>query len=309
MKSPTVLLAGGTGLVGQRLAARLHHAGYAVGLLTRHPTAKGPYRQFAWNPAAGTLDPAALPWADAVVNLAGARITEARWSPARKQEILHSRLQATALLAQQLGQPGHGVRTFVSASAYGYYGDTGERPTTEETPIGPTTDFLAQVCRQWEAAASPVAEAGVRLVVLRLGLVLSAEDGLLKGLRVAARLGSSGGFGSGWQWVSWVHVDDVARLVQHALENPVWQGAYNSTAPAPVRNAELLAAVARQAGRRPGWRVPAALLRLLLGEMSTLLLNSSRVLPARALAQGFDFQYPELDGALSALFAETASQR
>ncbi len=297
-----ILITGGTGLIGTRLAELLTAAGHAVALLSRTPTAGGPYLTLGWDPAADTIDPAAVPWADGIVNLAGANVGEGRWTDARKQELRASRLTGLAVLHRELARPGHHVRTVVSASAIGLYGDTGEQLVTEETP--PATSFLADLTQQWEAAAAPIAALGIRLVLPRIGVVLSTHGGALPAIAAPVKLGLGAALGSGQQYISWIHINDLCRLFISMLTEDNWRGPTNAVAPYPATNqafTEVLAAVLHRPLLLP--RIPALVFRLLLGEQSSIVLASTRVSAAKALAQGFTFEYPTLRTALTALYA------
>ncbi|MFD1469202.1 TIGR01777 family oxidoreductase [Hymenobacter caeli] len=296
-----ILITGGTGLVGTRLAEMLVDAGHEVALLSREPGTGGPYHTFQWNPAAGTIDPAAVPYADAVVNLAGANVGEGRWTEARKKELLASRLGSLALLARELAKPGHRVHTVLSASAIGYYGNTGDRLATEDTP--PAHDFLADLARQWEAAAAPIGALGLRLVLPRIGVVLSTKGGALLPLAGTVKWGLGAPIGNGQQYLSWIHIDDLCRLFIAMLADDAWRGPYNAVAPYPATNAaftEVLADVLHRPLLLP--KVPGFALKLALGEQSEVVLAGQRVSDAKVLAQGFEFDYPVLRGALKALY-------
>ncbi|TDN38510.1 TIGR01777 family protein [Hymenobacter sp. UV11] len=297
-----ILITGGTGLIGTRLAELLTAAGHHVALLSRSPKQGGPYPIFGWDTEAGTIDPAAVPWADSIVNLAGANVGEGRWTDARKRELRDSRLTSLNLLHRELAQPGHHVGVVVSASAIGLYGDTGEQLATEETR--PAASFLASLTRQWEAAAAPIAALGIRLALPRIGVVLSTHGGALPAMATPTKLGLGAALGSGRQYISWIHIDDLCRLLIAMLTEAKWQGPTNAVAPYPATNqafTEVLAAVLHRPLLLP--RIPAFALRLLLGEQSSIVLDSTRVSAAKALAQGFAFEYSTLRAALKALYA------
>ena len=303
-----ILVTGGTGLVGTRLSEMLLDAGHEVALLSRGAApAAGGIRSFRWDPAAGTIDEAAVPYADAIVNLAGSNVGEGKWTAARKRDILASRLDGLALLHRALARPGHRVHTLVSASAVGRYGDAGDALLTEDAPLGPPDDFLAQVVRQWEEAAAPIAALGLRVVLPRIGVVLAPDGGALPQMARPVKLGAGAPLGSGKQWVSWIHRDDLCRLLLAMLENPAWRGPYNAVATYPATNeafTEVLAAVLHRPLLLP--HVPAFGLKLALGEMSAIVLASQRVSNAKVLAQGFAFEFPDLKSALRALYAQSA---
>ena len=299
-----VLITGGTGLIGTRLAEMLIDSGYEVALLSREPTKSNRYRSFRWDPRAVTIDEAAVPYADYIVNLAGASVSDGKWTDERKRDIMTSRLGGLALLSRELAKPGHHVQAVISASAIGVYGDTADTVLTEETQPGlPTRDFLADVAQQWELAAAPIAELGIRTVVARIGIVLSTAGGALPQIARPVKLGAGAALGSGRQYMSWIHLDDLCRLFMAMLDDAAWHGTYNAVAPNPVTNqqfTEMLAQVLHRPLLLP--KVPAFGLKLAMGEMSEIVLASQNVSDRKVLAQGFTFEYPELRGALEALY-------
>ena len=301
-----VLITGGTGLIGHHLADVLIDAGYEVAILTRSPAKTSHHRSFRWDPAAGTIDEAAIPYADYVVNLAGASVADGKWTDERKHAIMGSRLDGLALLHRELARPGHHVRAVLSASAIGIYGDSGDQLLTEDTPPGlPTEDFLADVAQQWELAAAPIAALGIRTIVPRIGVVLSTEGGALPQMARPVKLGAGAALGSGQQYMSWIHIDDLCRLFMAMLDDVTWRGVYNAVAPNPVTNQEftkMLAEVLHRPLLLP--KVPAFGLKLALGEMSDVVLASQRVSADKVLAHNFVFEYPQLTEALKALYAD-----
>ena len=302
--SRKVLISGGTGMIGTRLAEMLIDAGYEVALLSRQPT-NSHYRSFRWDLRAGIIDEAAIPYADYVVNLAGSSVSDGKWTDERKRDIMASRLGGTALLARELAKPGHQVRAFVSASAIGIYGDSADRVVNEETPPASSDDFLADVCRQWELAAHKVEQMGIRTVISRIGIVLSPEGGALVPLARTVKLMAGAALGSGRQYMSWIHLDDLCRLLMQMLEEPQWQGTYNAVAPHPVTNEEFtktLADVLHRPLVLP--KVPEFALNLMMGEMSEIVLASQRVSVEKTLRQGFTFEYPNLKPALESFYGE-----
>ena len=299
-----VLITGGTGLIGTRLAEMLIDSGYEVALLSREPNKSSHYRSFRWDPRACTIDEAAVPYADYIVSLAGASVSDGKWTDERKRDIMTSRLGGLALLSRELAKPGHHVQAVISASAIGIYGDAGNQSVTEETPPAvPTHDFLADVSNQWELAAAPIAALGIRTVIPRIGVVLSTEGGALPQIARPVKLGAGAALGSGRQFMSWIHLDDLCRLFIAMLEDTAWRGTYNAVAPYPATNqafTEVLADVLHRPLLLP--KVPAFGLKLAMGEMSEIVLASQNVSAAKVLAQGFQYEYPELRGALSALY-------
>ena len=303
-----VLITGGTGLIGTRLSELLIDAGHEVALLSREPAKSSHYRSFRWDPRAGTIDEAAVPYADYVVNLAGSSVADGKWTDERKRDIMTSRLGGLALLHRELARnhDHHRVRAFVSASAIGIYGDAGAALLTEETsPALPTHDFLADVSHQWELAAAPIAALGIRTVVPRIGIVLSDQGGALIPIARPVKLGAGAPLGNGRQYMSWIHIDDLCRLFIAMLEQERYAGVYNAVAPNPVTNeafTEVLAEVLHRPLVLP--KVPAFGLKLLMGEMSDIVLGSQRVSAEKVLREGFTFEYPTLRAALESFYGE-----
>ena len=299
-----ILITGGTGLVGARLSAVLTEAGYHVAHVSRTLAPGSPYRTFQWDPAAGTIDPAALPYADCVVNLAGSNVADGKWTPSHKHEILRSRLDGLELLHRELAKPGHHVRTLLSASAIGIYGDRGDELLYESSPTAaPADDFLADVVLQWEAGARAIATPGLRVVLPRIGIVLSPEGGALVPIAKTVRYGAGAPLGSGRQYMSWIHLDDLCRLLSQMLQDELWHGEYNAVAPNPATNQEFTETLA-QVMHRPLVlpKVPAFGLKLAMGEMSEIVLGSQRGSAAKVLSQGFQFEYPVLKAALESFY-------
>jgi uncharacterized protein (TIGR01777 family) len=286
-----VVVAGGSGFIGTPLVRALLARGADVAVLSRDPARVRDGRGVGWA-AVGE----AVREADAIVNLAGENVGGGRWTAARKQRILQSRLDATRKLVEALRAAPERARTFVNASAVGFYGLHGEEALDESAPSG--SGFLAEVTRQWEAAARE-GDAFARLVILRFGVVLG-EGGALAKMALPFRLGVGGRVGSGRQWLSWIDRDDVVRMILWALDNEAVRGVYNATSPEPVTNAEFTRALGRALHRPALLPAPAFALRLLFGQMADeMLLEGQRVLPARAAREGFVFEYPNLDRALA----------
>ena len=302
-----VLISGASGLIGRSLAAYLSTAGHEIHVLTRSGEAsRWPFwmRPIPWDLARGELDPQRLEGFDAVVHLAGESIAgeglaAGRWSAAKKRRILESREGGTRLLCRTLAGLKRLPQTFICASASGYYGSRGSEPLHEDS--APGKDFLAEVCQRWEAATEPAAEAGMRVVRLRTGMVLSASGGALPRLLPAFRLGLGGKLGDGRQYLSWIALEDLLGLIEHVLFDTQLVGAVNACAPQPVSNAEFTRALGVVLGRPTWLGVPAGVLSLVAGELAeALLLGGQRVYPQRALDRGFPFLYPEIRGALAA---------
>jgi uncharacterized protein len=293
-----IAITASTGLIGSALAQDLARSGAEVRRLVRHPPAAD--GEVQWNPAAadGGLTGQSLDGLDAVVHLSGAPIAQGRWTDARKRELRASRIGSTTALIGAMLAAASPPPVLLVASAIGWYGDSGDRELVESAPNG--TGFLAELVRDWEAATQPATAAGIRVVNLRTGIVLSRRGGMLGQLLLPFRLGAGFRIGSGAQYVSWITRTDHVRACQFLLAQPELSGPVNLTGPAPVSNAELTAALARQLHRPAVLRVPAVALRAGLGELSGELLASYRVLPARLQAAGFSFRHPQVGPALAA---------
>ncbi len=290
----TVLISGGTGLVGTHLQMALQEHGHEVRVLSRQ---RG---MVYWDPGKKRLAEDALEGVDAIVHLAGAGIADQRWTASRKKELVSSRVEATEFLVQALQERQHSVRTFVAASAVGFYGSRGDERLDEGSRPG--DDFLARLSQDWEQASEPVEDLGIRRVVMRIGIVLSRKSGALPELARTLPLGLAGVLGSGRQFYPVIHVDDLARMFRFALENPGLQGVYNAVGPAPIRQRDLMRAVLRASGRRALMApVPEWTLRLALGEMADAVLMSSRTQANRIESEGFRFEYPSVERMLDAL--------
>jgi len=290
-----IAISGASGMLGTALGRALETSGDEVVRLVRRPV-RGP-GEVAWDPARGELDARALDGVDAVVNLAGESIGDGRWTDARKERIRESRLSSTGLLARAVASLGERKPVLVSASGTGRYGDSGESVLDESAPAG--SDFLAEVCEAWEQATAPAADAGARVVILRLGLILSPDGGALAKMLTPYKLGLGGRVGSGKQWMSWVAIDDVFAATRFLVARPDLAGPFNVTTPAPVTNDEFGKTLARVLGRPALLPLPAFAVRAMFGEMGeAFLLAGQRLAPARLEAAGFRFEHPALEPAL-----------
>ncbi|HWY59352.1 MAG TPA: TIGR01777 family oxidoreductase [Terriglobales bacterium] len=290
-----ILVSGSSGLIGAALLPVLRSSGYAVTRLVRGASGEG---RIGWDPAR-PLSPESVSSFDAVVNLAGESIV-GRWTEATKRRIRESRVQGTRNLATALAAAVQRPRVLVSASAIGYYGDRGEETLREDSSSG--EGFLPYVCREWEEAAGPAAKAGIRVVQVRFGVVLSRSGGALQAMLFPFRMGVGGKMGSGRQWMSWIDIDDVAGAIQHVLQSDTLRGPVNVVAPNPVRNVEFTKTLASVLSRPAIFPMPAFAAHLVFGQMADeLLLASQRVEPAKLLGSGYAFQKPGLKAALETI--------
>ena len=295
-----VILTGSNGLIGSELAARLQRAGDEVTRLVRSRPGPG---DAVWDIGASTIDAPALEGHDAVVHLAGAGIGDHRWSESYKREVHDSRTRGTALLCETLAKLERPPRVLVSGSAVGWYGDRGDEQLSEAS--GPGTGFLAEVVKDWEAATEAASDAGIRVVRLRSGVVLSRKGGALKKQLLPFKLGAGGKLGSGKQWLSWIALDDEVGAILHLIRRETLRGPVNATAPNPVTNAEFTQALGAALHRPTIATVPRFALKAVFGgQMATeMLLAGQRVLPRALEASGFTFRFPRVDEALRALLA------
>lgn len=290
-----VLLSGASGLIGSQLSAFLDAGGHEVVPLVRSRDARGLYVPLDQPEA---VDASVLEGFDAIIHLAGASIGDQSWTAARKQVVRNSRVHPTATLARVIAELRQPPKVWLTASAVGFYGDGGDRVCDEGTPAGDT--FLAEVSAEWEAAAQPAIDAGIRVVKLRTGLVLAAGGGFLRPQRTLVSLGLGGPVGSGRQWIPWIHMDDEIGLVHEALFDDRYVGPINLTAPGLVRQADFMRALGRVLSRPAFTPAPGFAVKLIMGSQRAeeLLLQGQQAVPAKAQALGYEFLHPELDGAL-----------
>ena len=295
-----VLVSGGTGFIGSRVCTALHERGDTVHVLSRNPTRaetklKSARAVYGWNPETEKLPSEATSDVKAVVHLAGETIA-GRWNAEKKRRIRDSRILSTRNLVESLAGLPTKPDVLVCASAIGYYGDSGDEHFTEVSPAG--TDFLAKVCQEWEAEAQKADAFGIRVVMVRIGLVLGLGGGLLTQVLPPFKMGIGGILGSGRQWMSWIHVNDVVGIVIHALENAEIRGPLNATAPVPVRNVEFTKTLGSVLRRPTLFPVPTFGLRLLMGEFADFVVLSQNVLPEKTEVSGYDFHHRTLESAL-----------
>lgn len=293
-----IVVAGASGFVGRALMPALAADGHGVRRLVRRPP--GAPNEIAWHPGARELDPAVLEGTDVIVNLAGENIAGGRWTSARRERILRSRVEATRSLVTTIGKMSRKPRAFLSASALGFYGNRGDEILTERSGIG--HGFLPEVCLAWETHAEGAARHGVRTVLMRFGIILGRGGGALAKMLPVFRLGLGGPLGSGAQWMSWVALDDAVGAIRHGIANASLRGPVNVVAPSPVPNAEFSRALGKALGKRAAMPAPAWALFLLFGEMANeALLASTRAEPRRLQETGYRFAQPELGVLLRSL--------
>ncbi len=294
-----ILIAGGSGLVGSQLTKILQQSGFQVSHLSRNPQ-KSKLPAFYWNPDKGEIDLACLKDTDCIINLAGAGVADARWTDSYKNEILNSRVNSTRLIARSLKENENKVNLLLNASAVGIYGNEAPLLTHENAAAGNT--FLAEVCRIWEEEAMKIQNANTRLVIFRIGLVLSAKGGFLKAIATPAKFGFGTYFGDGAMMNPWIHIDDLCGMFLHAIKNKDVKGVYNAVAPNPETNKTLVQLTAKALHRPqflPG--VPAFLLNIMMGEMGPMLLANQNISSARISNSGFEFKYARAKKAIEDL--------
>lgn len=303
----TVLITGGTGLIGRALCGWLLQKGYSVTVLTRGKQQQTMHGiQYAqWDPDKQVVDSNAIANADYIIHLAGAGVADKRWTAARKKKILESRTRSSDLLVKALKENAHHVKAIISASGIGWYGEDpsipNPHPFVETDPAD--DDFLGETCRQWEASIDKATEAGVRVVKIRTGIVLSTQGGALPEFMKPLRFGIAAILGSGKQILSWIHIDDLCRIYLLAMENEAMTGAYNAVAPKLISNKDFtlhLAKVMRKRFYLPVY-VPAAILKLVMGQMSVEVLKSTTASAVKVREAGFNFIYPSPDAAINEL--------
>ncbi len=295
-QTKTILVAGGSGLVGRRLSQLLESRHFKVIRLSRAPSnpTKG---VFHWDPSKGEIDMSAFSEADVVINLAGESIAGGLWTPWRRRKIINSRIQSTALLAKTIREQPNKVALVINASATGIYGDTGDMIMNEDSPVA--TDFLGTTCQRWEKEANAFSDAGIRTVIYRIGIVLSEEGGMLAEIRKPMLFRVLTVFGSGNQYQSWIHIDDLCRLMVRAINHDEIRGVYNAVAPGPLTNRNMMKLIGHIVG---GFflrvRIPSFVMRMMMGEMSKIVVSGTRVSSKKIESTGFKFTYPQADSAL-----------
>ncbi len=296
-----ILITGASGLIGTHLTDYLLQRGCFVGYLVRKKTRETRVRHFLWDPSKDIIDLEAVQWADAIIHLAGASVSEGRWTKARKKIIVDSRVQAAELLAKTLLREKKKPAVFISASGTGIYGAvTNDHIYTENDP--PAGDFLAEVCVRWEAGADLMEEMGIRTVKLRIGVVLAREGGALPKLAAPVKWLAGSPLGNGRQWMPWIHIEDLCALFFKTIEDETMRGAYNAVAPQHVTNRELVKAIGRVL-KKPVFlpAVPKFVLNMMLGEMAVIVTEGSRVSNEKVVKAEFEFKFPGLEEAVKDL--------
>lgn len=301
----TILITGGSGLIGRTLTRQLLQTGYTIHHLSRSDEAHGnpKIKVFKWNVNSGEIDDRCIENVDTVIHLAGEGIAEKRWTKFRKTQIIESRTKSINLVYDLLRRTeNHQVKSVISASAVGYYGNRGDDLVNEDS--APSDDFLSQSCLLWEKAVSEGQTLGLRVVKMRIGIILSEHGGALAEIAKPIKAGFGSALGSGNQWVSWIHIKDAARMFVYVLENENLQGVFNVVAPEPVTNYQLTKEVAEVLHKKL-WapKVPAFVLKLILGEMSDVVLISTKVSSEKIQQAGFSFDYPLLNQALKNIYS------
>ena len=300
--SRNILITGASGLIGTRLIKNLLEKGHRVSVLSRQNSNFKGVSTFNWDIDKQLIDLKAFQGIDTIIHLAGAGIADKRWTKQRKQEIVDSRIRSTQLLYHTIDAIKAPVKTFISASAVGYYGDRNDEILYEESESG--TGFLADCCKQWEAAVDEGLKSGIRVVKLRIGILLSKQGGALSELARPVSFFVGAPLGSGKQWMPWIHLTDLVSIFEKAIENSDYSGTFNACTPYPVTNYEFTKILAKKLFR-PVWpvNVPEFVLKTMLGEMSTVILNSTRTSPQKLMDMGFRFRYQGLDAALSEIYS------
>ncbi len=300
MNSKHILLTGGTGLIGGNLTEALLAKGYTVSHLSRSSGKDPKIKTFLWDVDRGEIDEQCINGVDTIIHLAGAGIADKRWTDERKKVMINSRVKSIELIYDLLRRKNNQVKSVISASAIGYYSDRGEELLTEGSP--PANDFLARCCVEWEAAVDEGQKLDLRIVKFRTGVVLD-EGGALAKMAAPVKLYIGSPLGNGKQWIPWIHNDDVVGMYLYAVENKDLTGVYNMVAPNPVTNAQITKAIAVQLNK-PLWmpNVPAIILKLALGEMSTIVLGSTKVSAQKIETEGFKFKYQDIASALKEIY-------
>ncbi len=298
----TVLITGGTGLIGSHISKKLKEKGYTIAFLSRKRNTDGQIPVYFWDPDKNIIHPEAISGTDYIIHLAGAGIGDKRWTKKRRELISDSRIKTGELILRKFQESGKNLKAFISASGIGYYGTiTSDKIFNETDP--PSDDFLGEVCRKWEEMADRFNEAGVRTVKLRTGVVLADKGGALERMTNTVKMGIGSPLGSGRQYIPWIHIDDLCNLYLKAVEDPAMTGAWNAVAPEHTTNREFMRILA-EVLEKPFFfpAVPSFVLKMLLGKMSGIILKGSRASAGKIISSGYKFEYPVLENALKDLF-------
>jgi uncharacterized protein len=298
----TVLITGGTGLIGRHLCKKLKEKGYNVALLSRKSNPYDDIPVYSWDPDKNMIDPEAISTADYIIHLAGAGIGDKRWTKKRRELISDSRIKTCELLFNKVQESGTKLKAFISASGIGYYGAVTSDKIFSETD-NPSGDFIGEICRQWEHSADRFEESRIRTVKIRTGIVLTKKGGALARMTTTVKMGIGSALGSGRQYIPWIHIDDLCNIYMKAIGDSSMIGAYNAVAPEHVTNREFMRTLAK-VFEKPFFSpaVPSFALKILFGKMSGILLNGSRVSAGKIISAGYNFEFPDLENALKNLF-------
>lgn len=297
-----ILITGASGLIGSRLIKNLLEKGHRISVLSRQSKNFNDFRSYNWDVEKQLIDQNAFDGIDTIIHLAGAGIADKRWTQKRKQELVDSRIKSTQLLYKTIKSINAPIKNFISASAVGYYGNRNDEILYENSSCG--TGFLADCCKQWEQAVDEGLNLGIRIVKLRIGLVLSKQGGALTELAKPVIFFVGAALGSGKQWIPWIHLNDLLSIFEEVIEDSEYSGTFNASSPFPVTNYEFTKILSKKLFR-PLWpvNVPEFILKALLGEMSSVVLNSNRTSSQKLLDMGFRFRYQALDSALSEIYS------
>jgi uncharacterized protein (TIGR01777 family) len=300
----TVLISGGTGLIGKHLCRKLKEKGYDVKLLSRKSDPDSDIPIYFWNPEKNEIDNNAISSADYIIHLAGAGIGDKRWTKKRRQLISDSRIKTCDLLFNSVQKTETKIKAFISASGIGYYGAiTSDKIFTETDQ--PSNDFIGEICRRWEYSAGRFEESGIRTVKIRTGIVLTGKGGALARMITIVRIGIGSALGNGGQYLPWIHVEDLSNIYIKAIEDTSLRGAYNAVAPEHITNKDFMRTLAKVL-KKPFFfpDIPAFIMKLLFGKMSGILLNGSRISADKIISAGYKFEFPDIESALKNLFPE-----
>lgn len=291
----SILIAGGSGLVGGRFIEMIDHSKYDICILSRHAGSSNGIKKFQWNFSDMSIDENAVK-VDYIINLNGAGIADKRWTEARKNLLIESRVKSAKLIKNALDKTGHKPKAYVSASAVGYYGNRKDEVLDESSPVG--TGFMADCCQQWEDSALSLESNTDRLIINRIGIVLSTKGGALPKVLMTKAIGVYNYFGNGNQYYAWIHIDDLCRMLIQQIEDDSFNGVYNAVAPEPLTNKAFTTHIKKAMSGNLVLPAPTFGLRLALGEMANVVLNSTRAIPKRMKQHSFEYNFPKLEDAV-----------